>query len=46
VRFSETLTGQAEDAAVVEYMTEAGTVSISTEDAAKVTQLPFEALSA
>jgi hypothetical protein len=46
VRFSETLTGQAEDAAVVEYMTEAGTVSISAEDAAKVTQLPFEALAA
>lgn len=46
VRFSETLTGQAEDAAVIDYMTESGTVSVSTEDAAKVTQLPFEALGA
>jgi hypothetical protein len=46
VRFSETLTGQVEDAAVVEYMTESGSVSVDTQDGGKVTPLPFEALSA
>lgn len=46
VRFSDSLTGQVEDVAVVEYMTESGSVSVETEDGGTVTQLPFEALAA
>lgn len=46
VRFSDSLSGQIEDNATVEYMTESGTVSLETEDGGKVTQLPFEALAA
>ena len=46
LRFSDSLSGQVEDAAVVEYMTESGSVSVSTEDGGTVTQLPFEALAA
>ena len=46
VRFSDSLSGQVEDNAVVEYMTESGTVSVESQDAGTVTQLPFEALSA
>lgn len=44
VRFTDSLSGQVEDSAVVEYMSEAGSVSVSTEDNGTVTQLPFEAL--
>jgi hypothetical protein len=46
IRVTESLTGQIEDSAVVEYMTEAGNVSVSTEGSATLTQLPFEALGA
>jgi hypothetical protein len=46
IRFSDSLSGQVEDAAVVEYMTESGSVSVSTDDGGSVTQLPFEALAA
>jgi hypothetical protein len=46
VRFSDSLNGQIEDNAVVEYMTESGTVSVEAEDAGTVTQVPFEALRA
>ena len=44
IRFSGSLSGQAEDSAVVDYMTESGSVSVSTEDSAQLNQLPFEAL--
>ena len=46
VRFTDAMTGQTEDAAVVEYMSEAGSVSIETDDGGRVSQLPFEALAA
>lgn len=46
VRFTDSLSGQVEDNAVVEYMSEAGTASVETEDAGTVSQLPFEALGA
>jgi hypothetical protein len=44
VRFTDSLTGEVEGGALIEYMTETGTVSVSTEDGGRVTQLPFEAL--
>lgn len=44
VRFTDSLTGEVEDGALVEYMSEAGSVSVSTEDGGRVTPLPFEAL--
>ncbi len=44
IRFSGSLSGQAEDSAVVDYMTESGSVSVSTEDSARLNPLPFEAL--
>jgi hypothetical protein len=44
VRFNDSLTGEVEDGALVEYMTESGSVSVSTEDGGQVTALPFEAL--
>lgn len=46
VRVSEQLSGQLEDSATVEYMTEAAKVSISTEDSSMLTQLPFKPLGA
>lgn len=46
VRFTDSLTGEVEDGAIVEYMTETGSVNVSTEDGGRVTQLPFEALGA
>jgi hypothetical protein len=46
VRVTDSLTGQIEDSAVVEYMTESGSVSVSNEGSATLTQLPFEALGA
>jgi hypothetical protein len=46
IRVTESLSGQIEDSAVVEYMSEAGSVSVSTEGSATLTQLPFEALGA
>lgn len=44
VRFTDSLTGEVEDHAVVAYMTESGSVSVSSEDGGAVQQLPFEAL--
>ncbi len=44
VRFTDTLSGEVEDGAIVEYMTESGSVNVSTEDGGRVTALPFEAL--
>jgi hypothetical protein len=44
VRFTDSLSGEVEDNAVVEYMSEAGSVSISTSDGGTVTQLAFEAI--
>ena len=44
IRFTGSLSGQAEDSAVVDYMTESGSVSVSTEDSARLNPLPFEAL--
>jgi hypothetical protein len=46
VRISEQLSGQLEDSATVEYITESGNVSISSEDSSTLTQLPFKPLSA
>jgi hypothetical protein len=45
VRFGDSLSGEVEDGAILEYMTESGSVSVSTEDGGRVTALPFEALS-
>lgn len=44
VRFTDSMTGEVEDGALVEYMTETGSVSVSTQDGGRVSQLPFEAL--
>ncbi len=44
IRFTDSLSGQAEDSAVIDYMTESGSVSVSTEDSARLNALPFEAL--
>jgi hypothetical protein len=44
VRFTDSLSGEVEDGALVEYMTESGSISVSTEDGGRVTALPFEAL--
>ncbi len=46
VRVSEQLSGQIEDSATLEYMTESGNVSISSEDSSTLTQLPFKPLGA
>ena len=46
VRVSEQLSGQLEDSATVEYMTENANVSVSSEDSSTLTQLPFEPLGA
>lgn len=43
VRFTDSLTGEVEDGALVEYMTETGSVSVSTEDGGRVSQLSYEA---
>ncbi len=43
LRFTDSLIGQIEDPSVVEYMTESGSVSVSTDDSAQLTALPFEA---
>lgn len=42
IRFTDSLSGQIEDNAIVEYMTESGSVSVSTQDAASATALPFQ----
>lgn len=44
VRFTDSLTGQVEGGALVEYMTETGSVSVSTEDGGQVSQLAYEAI--
>ncbi len=44
IRFTDSLSGQIEDSSIVEYMTETGSVSVSTEDSAQLNALPFEAL--
>jgi len=44
IRFTDSLSGQIEDNSVVDYMTESGNVSVSTEDSAQLNALPFEEL--
>lgn len=44
VRFTDSLSGQIEDSSVVDYMTESGSVSVSTQDSAQLNPLAFESL--
>ncbi len=44
IRFMDSLSGQIEDSSVVDYMTESGSVSVSTQDSAQLNPLAFETL--
>ena len=44
IRVSEQLSGQLEDSATLEYMTESASVSINSEDSSTLTPLPFKPL--